>query len=260
MEAAGYPTLLMAKPMPSPLKICDASFESEAISDLSTDLGCFEIDEDVPVDQVDSEGVASTLPVGDTLIILDFDDTLFPTTWLLNEGFLDGDAALDPVQSALLQRLEDHAAKTLQMAMQYGEVVIITNAMQGWVEHSCAVFMPSLVPFLQQIKIVSARSSYESEDVPSPTSWKTLAFAREVGRFCNGPSEARTIISLGDSLCEQQALVAATNGFADCSAKSLKFMEQPYIEQLIDQHELVHGCFADVYELVGDLDLEVGAA
>jgi hypothetical protein len=276
MLVAGYPTLLTAQPILGPcgpIKSRGLTVESDIISHLSTEPGSIEIEIDidgstsdgsVAVDRTlslssDSEGVAMKLPEAETLIIFDWDDTIFPTTWLLNEGLLDSDTTIDLVQSALLQTLEEHAARTLQTAMQYGKVVIITNAIQDWVEQSCGMFMPSLLPFIQHFEIVSARSTYESKDAPSPTSWKKLAFAREVEGFCGSASRgARTIISLGDSLCEQQALVAAVGTYANCSAKSLKFMEQPHIQQLLDQHELVCGCFAGVYEHEGNLDLEVG--
>jgi hypothetical protein len=39
--------------------------------------------------------------------------------------------------------------------------MIITNAAEGWVEFSANRFMPSVVPCLEKVKIVSARARYE---------------------------------------------------------------------------------------------------
>ena len=63
----------------------------------------------------------------------------------------------------------------LEQSVKYGKTYIITNAGEGWVEYSAKKFLPSLVPILNKIKIISARYKYESitEDY---TKWKFNAF------------------------------------------------------------------------------------
>eukprot|EP00913_Durusdinium_trenchii_P015699 g14753.t2 len=111
-----------------------------------------------------------SLDSADALVFFDWDDTLLPTSWISQQGWLNADGNLvdrpDEIilsreQQVLLQELEVKVEHTLLMAMRYGRVVIVTNAADGWVEMSCAAFMPGLRPLLDDIDIISARSSYE---------------------------------------------------------------------------------------------------
>jgi hypothetical protein len=194
-----------------------------------------------------------------TLVIFDWDDTLFPTTWLRSEGLLDGSsvAVHDNDMAEQLRTLADAVQRTLRTALQFGKVVIVTNGQQGWVEASCARTLPTLAEMLQEVEIVSARSSYEkySQD---PTEWKCFAFAHQVSILHVRSDQSLNIVSLGDSLHEQRAVMSVCESMENCFAKSLKFAEGPTIEQLIDQHEFVHTCFLDVAEHNGNLDVEIG--
>jgi hypothetical protein len=46
--------------------------------------------------------------------------------------------------------------------MKLGRVIIVTNAMEPWVETSCRNFLPALVPVIAQIPVVYARSVFGS--------------------------------------------------------------------------------------------------
>merc|ERR1712224_21146 len=152
-------------------------------------------------------------------------------------------------QKAHLEQLALCVSRTLDMAVQVGHVVIVTNAETGWVEQSCEAFMPSLIGKLQRVDIVSARSTYEPHGEREPSEWKRRAFVREVEFFYGDrPKQQRNIISLGDSLHEQSALVFVTHGVENCCGKSLKFIERPTIHQMIYQHEFLSDCFIDVVE------------
>merc|ERR1712032_930625 len=102
---------------------------------------------------------------------------------------------------------------------------------------------------LRAVRVVSARSAYEpiSND---PAEWKRIAFVHEVELFYGGDDEVRprNIISVGDSLHEQRALMAVCDDVPNCCRKSLKFLSSPTIEQLTEQQELVCGCLLDVAE------------
>ena len=68
------------------------------------------------------------------------------------------------------------------MSIQYGDTYIITNANQNWVDFSAAKYYPSIVPLLLQIKVMSARSLFESKFPNDSRMWKLSAFA-EVGKL-----------------------------------------------------------------------------
>lgn len=196
----------------------------------------------------------------DPLIIFDWDDTLFPTTWLeKQELLLDHTVILEDEERAELSTLAERVICTLQTARACGTVVIVTNAMEGWVEVSCQRFMPSLWPYIAGLRVVSARSTYQDE---LPTEWKCAAFADEVRAHyrMQVAGERRNVVSLGDSLNEQRALVAVTQGVPNCFAKSLKFMDEPHISQLIEQHEFLTSQLQEVVDHEGSLDVEVADA
>lgn len=61
-----------------------------------------------------------------------------------------------------LKELSKIVEATLVLAMKMGKVVIVTNAMEPWVEASCRNFMPSVMHIVSQIPIIYARSIYDS--------------------------------------------------------------------------------------------------
>lgn len=230
------------------------SFTDDAASDCSTALGHQDIKED-PLGDLTSECGVDV----ETLLIFDWDDTLLPTTWLQQQGLLVAGAECSSEQAELLREVAASARQALEIGMRIGKVVIVTNAQDGWVEMSCRKFMPSLSNLLQQLDIVSARSSYESY-AQDPSEWKRLAFAQEVHRFY-GPSDhgnQRNVMSVGDSLHELRALMSVAEATPYCRGKSLKLWESPTVEQLIEQHSFLVENLWDVAEHDGHLDVEIG--
>ena len=74
-----------------------------------------------------------------------------------------------------LYKLESAVVKMLNRAMEFGTVVIITNAETGWVELSAKRYMPRVLPVLANIPIVSARTTFERFFPDSPLDWKVRA-------------------------------------------------------------------------------------
>merc|ERR1712100_841637 len=150
-------------------------------------------------------------------------------------------------------------AQTLRLAKMHGTVVLVTNAERGWIELSCQKFMPSLLPHLADIPFVSARSTYEGPDCPSPLDWKLKAFGNEVARFFGSKvvsgSARKNVVSLGDSVHEREALLRVTKPLPNCVAKSLKFVDRPDLQQLLKQHNLIAHSFKQIVHHEGNLDL-----
>jgi len=196
----------------------------------------------------------------DALMIFDWDDTLFPTSWIHKHGLLMDGVTVNSEQDAQLKKMAEGARSTLQKALEIGQVVIVTNAEQGWIERSCKKFTPSLVSLMKKVDMVSARSTYESY-VEAPSEWKRLAFEYEIGQFYQSGcvNRQRNIVSVGDSLHELHALTSVTSRMPNCYAKSVKFLESPSIQQLIDQHEMLAGSLNDVVEHNGHLNVEMNA-
>jgi hypothetical protein len=184
--------------------------------------------------KLDAEVESQGFLYDETCFIFDWDDTILPSTWVQGQG--------------------------LRLAKELGTVVFVTNAERGWVELSCQKFMPSLCSAIQDIKVLSARTTYESPCNKSPLDWKLRAFEAEIARHygvesLHDPARRKNVLQLGDSVHEREALLRATAPLPNCRSKSLKFVERPDIAQLLKQHSLVTSCFNQIVGHDGNLDM-----
>jgi len=197
-------------------------------------------------------------PRVDTLIFLDWDDTLLPSSYLRCQGLRIDGAEPSMEQADLLRRAERQSARTLRTAKRLGSVVVVTNAEWGWVELSCSRFMPGLTPLLEGVKIRSARSLFEPQGVQSPRSWKHLAFTEELHGFCEAAKEKgciANVLSLGDSVHERDALLRVTDDLPGCWGKSVKLIDRPSMDLFRKEHKYVNLCLKPIVQHGGKLDL-----
>lgn len=190
-----------------------------------------------------------------TVIFLDWDDTLLCSSVLSNQGIkLDSD--LDSVELiSQLEELSDSVIGVLNVAMSHGIVYIVTNGETGWVQLSAQKFLPNVVPFLDKLRVLSARSTFEPLYPDSPMKWKYHAFQKSLDHEYADSDCVRNVLSFGDSHAEREAIRAVTRGHPNTRTKSIKFAERPTIEQLQRQLELVSDCFPYISSHEADLDL-----
>jgi len=194
----------------------------------------------------------------ETIIIFDWDDTLLASSFLSSKGYrLDTDKNKIVDVDGGLRDLEQSIIAVLNLALQYGDVHIVTNAETGWVQLSAAKFIPAVVPLLSRVSVLSARSTYEGRYPDAPLKWKYYAFQDKLAASFAEPKRQKNIISFGDSHVEREAVRAVTRGFPNTRCKSVKFAERPSLEQLRRQIELVTNCFQYIHQHEGDLDLQL---
>lgn len=226
-------------------------------------VAAVETKEPVPVVEVEK---LSPFSPEETILIFDWDDTILPSTWVQQQGLrLDEESTPSDVQRQELNEVARAAMETLRIAKQHGTVVFVTNAERGWIELSCQKFLPTLYPTLENIKLVSARTLYESATVVSPIEWKINAFNAEIALFFGDDVECdatrrKNCLSLGDSMAEREALLRVTSKLPNCRSKSLKFVERPVIGQICKQHALILGCFDKIVQHDGNLDICIKCA
>jgi hypothetical protein len=196
-------------------------------------------------------------PMNRTVIILDWDDTLLASSWLAsNDLRLDNPYAIESHHRQELQQLEVRARKFIELSLSLGSVVIVTNAETGWVELSCERFLPGLSSVLPKVRVVSARTKYESKFPNQPSQWKVNAFRDEVDRILvSGSGELSNVVSIGDSHHEREALHTVTSEMENTLVKSVKFVERPSMDVVKRELELIHGCMEYIAKHSGDLDL-----
>jgi hypothetical protein len=225
----------------------DAGSSTDAIDD---DVLCEKL-----VDQFEEPDHSQ---LSENLIIFDYDDTLFPTTYLAQRGYrLDGPGVSDDVR----QLLDEYSAvvrQTLTLARKLGNVVILTNAETGWIELTSQKFTPGLSQLFESFPLVSARSIYEPLGISSPFQWKLRAFESVIHEHLAKMSPSHpsyNIVSFGDSIHERDAAHQVCNKLTRTVCKSIKFMERPDIGQLAKQHSLISECFDQIVYHQGTLDL-----
>lgn len=170
------------------------------------------------------------------IIFLDWDDTLFPTfTMKAIIPALKGHPGLEEWARANLARHEVSLIAFLKQLLENGDLRIVTNAEDGWVQTSCQHYMPNVVPYIKTIPIVSARRLFEATDPHNPTTWKVHAFKYLLSITSPAPSQ---VILFGDSKCECDALKRAFSelGLGETTLlKIIKFDEKPSFELLCRQ-------------------------
>ena len=90
--------------------------------------------------------------------------------------------------------------------------------------------MPSVVPILKKIKIISARSKYE-HITKDYTKWKLHAFM-EAKEFLQD-AHIKNIIALGDNQLEIDAAHFLAQKFKQALIKTVKFREFPRPNEII---------------------------
>jgi len=180
-----------------------------------------------------------------TVIVFDWDDTLFPTSYLFDTLRLDLAVPLaqqrrlgatHPRAKEITKKLakcENHAVKILQESHMAGQVVLVTLAVKGWVEQACRLFYPKVGELLRQLKIrvVSARQEQTTNGKLNVSKglvkakcrseeeyWGLLkgrAISKEIEQFYSqyeGQSW-KNVISIGDSQFERYGLLAASTAY-----------------------------------------------
>lgn len=200
----------------------------------------------------------------DRVFIFDFDDTLIPSSWLNTQGFKLSKHLYGITQDMLdaCGKVAQHSAALINAAKEYGKVVIVTNATREWVFLASKTFMPSISDLILSLPIFSAADLYESRS-KSPTVWKKLTFQNDVLRAVFPVQPAmRTVISIGDSEAERQAL-KYVQSLADPEtmlAKSVKFKDKPTPESLIQELIVTLEGLHMVATTPESLDLQIEAA
>lgn len=158
-----------------------------------------------------------------TVIILDWDDTLFPSTYIRSDLSFSLRHSLQDQQitAKLREEVRENLAKlaasvdrVLRIAITYGKVIIVTLAKNPWVTNSCKFFFPGIGELIASlgIKIVYAQQGINVEydklqmmqDDEIGQFWSRIkgeAISKEIEAFYSqyDGQTWKNIISIGDS-------------------------------------------------------------
>jgi hypothetical protein len=194
-----------------------------------------------------------------SLIIFDWDDTLFPTSFLArNKYFSDKNIFSTKKDEKVLkkiEKLEQSVIDLINISLTKGEVYIITNAVIGWVEFTSKQFYSNFYKILDKIKIISARGEWENIFPNNIQEWKIQTFSNLRNNFNN--KLVTNIICLGDSMLEIEAGKILAKFFKEAFIKTVKFKEDPKIDELNKQLILVKNQFNAIHSSIKNLTIRV---
>jgi hypothetical protein len=170
-------------------------------------------------------------------IVLDWDDTIFPSTHII-KLFPTLEIAVDVKFQETkvfeeLQILENIVLSKISQLCMIADVFIVTNSLQGWVELVSRKFCPRLWNYVSTIPILSARSMYEQTFPEDSYIWKYFAI-----QSCINVDLHTRLVSLGDS---PQDKTVSTNIciILNLDLKFIQFERYPNIQTLIQQWEKI---------------------
>eukprot|EP00434_Breviolum_minutum_P044149 symbB.v1.2.039397.t1/scaffold6537.1/size17269/1 len=187
-----------------------------------------------------------------TIIILDWDDTICPSTTCMRQHGL---SVMGPRPGGELARrlqvLAYEAKQLIEVAATLADKARARAAHEGWVNLSCTAWLPDLLETVEKCEVASARSQFEPTGISSPAGWKARAFEEVIERFYQRyPNQSwKNIISIGDAPHEREAWTPR------CRSKSIKFVLRPSIEQLVRELHMLRDSLREIVLHDDDLDM-----
>mmetsp|Transcript_38116 Transcript_38116/g.82394 ORF Transcript_38116/g.82394 Transcript_38116/m.82394 type:complete len:279 (+) Transcript_38116:155-991(+) len=184
------------------------------------------------------------------VVIFNWDDTLFCTSQLAlehakQEAFDDGLDDL-PLPQRLLRQMDGIVCRLVQEAVRIGQTFIVTNSSVEWVERSAKSFLPGMLPLLDEVTVVSARSTYERKYPMEMGRWKDMAFL-DIARRC-GSGQGGDLLVIGNSELESHAADVAGGALQDWRVKVFRLQQHPSVHDLMVEQRLILDHLAAVKE------------
>jgi len=175
-----------------------------------------------------------------TVIVFDWDDTLFPTSWIRASEAISWRRPMNAQQlgttpgmkeiTAQLDNCCNLAASLLRVSDTYGYTIIVTLAKPHWVTNSCDFFYKTVGSIIRQLKIpvVYAREfiTQSPEALRAMNEAQTMSFwsdakgmaikAKVESIYSQYPGQTwKNVISIGDSNFEREGTRAVIRQYLD---------------------------------------------
>lgn len=159
-------------------------------------------------------------------IILDWDDTLFPTYFYSIKNI----KYTFHLFKNKFELLERSIINMLIKLNKYKNVYILTNGSMKWF-YSSVKYIPKIIPYLKDIKIISARDHFSKLYPNDIVLWKTFSILN----ILNHNMFLEKILFVSDLDIDFKSLKKVKMMKPYIETKTYKFMETPMICQLIKQ-------------------------
>ena len=173
--------------------------------------------------QIDSETLSTSgdsIFISKTVIIFDFDDTLFCTKYfdtfsIPYKDIFNNRILLEEINPGLvieLKQLENTILELFNNLQKKYDIIIISNAEIKWINNCMIYFFEQLNEYINdnKIKIYSAKNIF-SKLIKDKTKWKIKCFKKAIKElYKNDINIDLNVISIGDSIEEKEAVFNLT--------------------------------------------------
>ena len=201
------------------------------------------------------------------IAILDYDDTIFPTTHIQNL-FTHGQYISEEF-SYMLKLIEIKIEQIIRiLTLNNYNIYIVTNASLTWLDYSFNTHIPNILKMLNKynVKIISANHLYSNIYPNNPLEWKKNVFNNIINNhlhqnnedynyydncilnkcifpltsfICKNDYTTIDVISIGDSIIDQESSNSLRNGNLPVIVKFVKFEDNPSISLIIHQLDII---------------------
>ena len=201
--------------------------------------------------------------------IIDWDDVLFCTSYLQNnEGIiLNSNNLLTETESNKLIKIEFAVLRFLTCALkENSEVYILTTAREGWIEESSSQYMPSVCLLLKSCTLLYSRSLFESKYYGNAIKWKAKTFELIKSYYNTGSStdnsnstgnSVSNMIIVSDSMTSLELAMKISKDFKNIYVKTLKLKENPNLDDMIKQLNLIGDQFKQIFSALRNLNIKI---
>jgi len=214
---------------------------------------------------------------GRTCLVFDWDDTLYPQSWISEQPALrlsPGQAATGGV-GAHWEQLAGHArvvAQILRTARSLGTVAVVTLSREAWVEDTARAFLKEALDEVLQLQVVYAMQLKTGPVAPADdayTAKKRLAMVQVMQTIAEHSREnlaELSLVSIGDSFTEKRAAEDLAQESQQSgklrgmkggktlkikAIKTVKLRDRPSLAQLTSQLQLLEGRLASFVASAG---------
>ena len=163
------------------------------------------------------------------IIILDWDDTLFSTSY-----FLLKNKKLTIEEQQLFFKLGECVSKFINLSKYFGKIFIITNSTKKWLYKTAYNYLKINENLLDEVNVISARENFNEEIVPKHM-WKSLIFKQLYKYF----ELSDSIVCISDSINDINEGKKLKTIFKNNNISTIKFINKPSPIQNIKEINLI---------------------
>lgn len=209
------------------------------------------------------------------ITIFDFDDTLFPSSFLQIKKIVDKDLNWPRFPEnkiisylGMFTILDQEIVSLLKKAQNAGQVFIVTGATLDWVKIGTSIILPRTYSFIfsltnnqkNNIQVYSVPDYFDNDSCSCTEFWCSSSQKCDKGTLIHEIIKSRSnlnLIAIGDRDSDRTAISESIQNFSKSWVKSIKFLEQPDLNQLIKEIQIVSSVYTHILSQPVSLEMDL---